>query len=66
MKQFELTEGVDLTGVATTLLSCNISTALIIDNKSKVFGVHILSPVVDIYFGRVPFVISQVSPSIMF
>ncbi|KNA08130.1 hypothetical protein SOVF_165310, partial [Spinacia oleracea] len=59
VKQFELTEGVDLTGVATTLLSCNISTALIIDNKSKVFGVHILSPVVDIYFGRVPFVISQ-------
>ncbi|XP_021735978.1 uncharacterized protein LOC110702558 [Chenopodium quinoa] len=59
VNQFELTEGVDVTGVATNFLSCNLSMALIIDNRSKVFGLHILPPIVDVYFGRVPFVMSQ-------
>lgn len=59
VNQFELTEGVDLTGVATNFLSCNISLTTIIDNRSKVFGIHILSPVVDIHFDRVSFIISQ-------
>ncbi|CAO2817403.1 unnamed protein product [Amaranthus hypochondriacus] len=59
VRQFEVAEGLDLTGVATNLLSCNVSMAIIIDNKSKVFGLNVLSPVVDIYFGRVSLVQSQ-------
>ncbi|XP_021739268.1 uncharacterized protein LOC110705673 [Chenopodium quinoa] len=59
VNQFELTEGVDLTGVATNFLSCNLSMALIIDNRSKVFGLHILPPIINVYYGRVPFVMSR-------
>lgn len=61
VNQFELAEGLDLTGVATNFLSCNISLALTIDNRSKVFGLYSPCPLVDIYFGRVPLVLSKVS-----
>ena len=65
VRQFDVAEGLDLTGVATNLLSCNVSMAIVIDNKSKVFELNVLSPVVDIYFGRVSLVQSQVSASFL-
>lgn len=61
MKHFELAEGVDSSGVSTNFLNCNITVGLVIDNKSQVFGLTIPSPMlVDIYFGRLPLVLSQV------
>ncbi|WOL17611.1 hypothetical protein Cni_G26404 [Canna indica] len=41
IKQFSLREGLDNTGVVTKLLTCNCSMEMLIDNHSKVFGLHI-------------------------
>nr|GMD67491.1 uncharacterized protein LOC109181281 [Ipomoea batatas] len=59
IRQWGLEEGVDATGVTTKMLSCNCSIDLIIDNKSKLFGLHTHPPLTSMYFGRLPFATSQ-------
>ncbi|KAG8391245.1 hypothetical protein BUALT_Bualt01G0168000 [Buddleja alternifolia] len=59
IRQFRLGEGVDSSGVTTKILSCNCSMDLIIDNKSKLFGLHIHPPTMEILFVHLPFAISQ-------
>ncbi|KAH9710145.1 Delta-latroinsectotoxin-Lt1a protein [Citrus sinensis] len=54
IRQFGLGEGVDSTGVATKILTSNCSVDLLVDNKSKLFGLHISPPVIDMSFGRLP------------
>ncbi|XP_030516389.1 uncharacterized protein LOC115729896 [Rhodamnia argentea] len=56
---FVLGEGVDDTGVSTKILSCNISMRLWVDNKSKLFGLHIQPPIIHLYFGRLPLAIAR-------
>lgn len=60
VKQFELGEGIDNSGVITKILTCNCSLHLDIENKSKLFGLHIHPPTIDMSFGRVDFASSQV------
>ncbi|KAJ4839567.1 hypothetical protein Tsubulata_002282 [Turnera subulata] len=57
--QFGLGEGVDASGVTTKILTCNCSVNLIIENKSKLFGLHIHPPKLDMSFGRLPFAMSR-------
>ncbi|XP_075474726.1 uncharacterized protein LOC142505573 [Primulina tabacum] len=57
--QFKLGEGVDATGVTTKILSCNASMDLTIENKSRIFGLHIHSPITKMFFGHFPFAMSQ-------
>ncbi|XVF22958.1 hypothetical protein REPUB_Repub12eG0215600 [Reevesia pubescens] len=57
--EFGLGEGVDASGVTTKILTCNCSIHLLIDNKSKLFGLHIKPPTMDISFGRLPFAMSH-------
>ncbi|KAJ7949163.1 Late embryogenesis abundant protein [Quillaja saponaria] len=57
--EFRLAEGVDATGVTTKILTCNCSMNLIIENKSKLFGLHIRPPIMDISFGHLPFAFSR-------
>ncbi|XP_073158324.1 uncharacterized protein [Henckelia pumila] len=59
IQQFKLGEGVDATGVTTKILSCNASMDLTIENKSRLFGLHIHSPITKMFFGRFPFAMSQ-------
>ncbi|OMO69770.1 hypothetical protein CCACVL1_19284 [Corchorus capsularis] len=60
--EFGLGEGVDASGVTTKILTCNCSIHLLIDNKSKLFGLHIHPPILDISFQRLPpFAISRVN-----
>ncbi|XP_055817845.1 uncharacterized protein LOC129886958 [Solanum dulcamara] len=59
VREFGLREGVDGTGVNTKLLTCNSSMILQIDNKSKLFGLYIHPPTLQMYFGRVPFIFTQ-------
>ena len=59
--QFALGEGVDGSGVPTKFLTCNCSINLIIENKSKLFGLHVRPPVMEISFGRLSFASSHVS-----
>ncbi|KAK9189283.1 hypothetical protein WN944_020689 [Citrus x changshan-huyou] len=54
IRQFGLGEGVDSTGVATKILTSNCSVDLLVDNKSKLFGLHISPPIIDMSFGRLP------------
>ncbi|KAL9175559.1 hypothetical protein ABFS82_02G119100 [Erythranthe guttata] len=56
---FRLAEGVDGSGVSTKILSCNCSIDLIIENKSKLFGLHINPPFIQLLFGHLPFAVSQ-------
>ncbi|KAK8622190.1 hypothetical protein V6N13_097814 [Hibiscus sabdariffa] len=56
---FELAEGVDRSGVTTKILTCNCSIGLLVENKSKLFGLHIHPPSMDLFFGRLPFAISH-------
>ncbi|XP_031273806.1 uncharacterized protein LOC116132288 isoform X1 [Pistacia vera] len=58
--EFGLGEGVDGTGVTTKILTCNCSIDLLIDNKSKLFGLHIHPPTMEMSFGRLPFASSHV------
>ncbi|XP_030552214.2 uncharacterized protein LOC115756529 [Rhodamnia argentea] len=55
---FALGEGVDNTGVSTKILTCNISMRLWVDNKSKLFDLHIQPPIIHLYFGRLPLAIA--------
>ncbi|KAF8403824.1 hypothetical protein HHK36_011930 [Tetracentron sinense] len=57
--QFGLGEGVDGSGVTTKILTCNCSMDLVIDNKSKIFGLHIHPPFMEMTFGRLSFANSQ-------
>ncbi|KAL5760526.1 hypothetical protein ACOSQ2_019364 [Xanthoceras sorbifolium] len=57
--QFGLGEGVDGTGVTTKILTCNCSIDLLIDNKSRLFGLHIQPPILELSFGRLPFALSH-------
>ncbi|KAF2319533.1 hypothetical protein GH714_016831 [Hevea brasiliensis] len=59
IQQFELGEGVDGTGVTTKILTCNSSMDLLIENKSKLFGLHIQPPLLEMFFGRLPFAMSR-------
>ncbi|KAK4414460.1 hypothetical protein Salat_2859000 [Sesamum alatum] len=59
IRQFRLGEGVDGSGVATKILSCNCSIHVMIDNNSKLFGLHIHPPIMEMLFGHLPLAISQ-------
>ncbi|KAL2478496.1 Late embryogenesis abundant protein [Forsythia ovata] len=59
IRPFELGEGVDASGVTTKMLTCNCSMDIIIDNNSKLFGLHIHPPVLKMFFGNLPFAMSQ-------
>lgn len=61
IREFGLGEGVDASGVTTKILTCNCSIHLLIENKSKLFGLHIHPPIMDISFARLPIAISRVS-----
>ncbi|KAE9590466.1 hypothetical protein Lal_00023208 [Lupinus albus] len=57
--EFKLGEGVDRSGVTTKILTCNSSMNLIIDNKSRFFGLHIRPPIMDMKFSILPFAFSH-------
>ncbi|XP_048231354.1 uncharacterized protein LOC8272162 [Ricinus communis] len=59
VRQFGLGEGIDGTGVTTKILTCNCSLDLVIDNKSKLFGLHIQPPILEMFFGHLPFAMSR-------
>ncbi|XP_022734511.1 uncharacterized protein LOC111288029 [Durio zibethinus] len=59
VRQFGLGEGVDASGVTTKILTFNCSIHLLIENKSKLFGLHINPPMMDISFGLLPFAMSH-------
>ncbi|XP_010547259.1 PREDICTED: uncharacterized protein LOC104819073 [Tarenaya hassleriana] len=59
VSEFILGEGVDSHGVTTKILSCNCSIKLIVENKSKVFGLHIHPPSMEISFGHIAFAKSR-------
>ncbi|KAG1342190.1 hypothetical protein COCNU_05G004190 [Cocos nucifera] len=59
VRQFHLGEGLDNTGVVTKILTCNCSMDMEVDNYSKVFGLHIRPPTVEMAFGRFKFASSQ-------
>ncbi|XVF79616.1 hypothetical protein PTKIN_Ptkin15bG0003500 [Pterospermum kingtungense] len=59
IREFGLGEGVDASGVTTKILTCNCSIDLLIENKSKMFGLHIHPPIMDISFGHLLFAISR-------
>lgn len=59
VRQFRLGEGVDNTGIPTKILTGNCSMDLVIDNKSKIFRLHIHSPLMEMSFGHLPFAISR-------
>uniref|UniRef100_A0A803P4L0 Late embryogenesis abundant protein LEA-2 subgroup domain-containing protein n=1 Tax=Cannabis sativa TaxID=3483 RepID=A0A803P4L0_CANSA len=56
---FGLGEGVDSSGVTTKILTCNCSLNLIIDNKSRLFGLHIHPPTIDMSFERLTFALAH-------
>lgn len=62
IQEFVLAEGVDSSGVSTKMLTCNCTMKLVIDNKSKIFGLHIHPPPeLQMFFGSLPFAASRVS-----
>lgn len=66
IQEFVLAEGVDASGVSTKMLTCNCTMKLAIDNKSKIFGLHIHPPELEMFFGSLPFAASRVSPMLRF
>ncbi|KAL1811641.1 hypothetical protein ACET3Z_021706 [Daucus carota] len=54
IREFGLGEGVDASGVTTKLLTSNFSIRLVIDNKSKLFGLHIRPPILSISYTNLP------------
>ncbi|XP_010257248.1 PREDICTED: uncharacterized protein LOC104597425 [Nelumbo nucifera] len=52
IRQFGLGEGVDNSGVTTKILTCNCSMDLSIDNRSKLFRLHIRPPTMEMSFGH--------------
>lgn len=61
VRPFGLSEGVDQTGVTTKILTFNCTLNLIIDNNSKLFGLHVRPPIIQMSFGRLRFATSRVS-----
>ncbi|KAK4379681.1 hypothetical protein RND71_001543 [Anisodus tanguticus] len=59
VREFGLREGVDGTGVNTKMLTCNCSMSLQIDNKSKLFGLYIHPPAMEMNFVGLPFILAQ-------
>ncbi|CAK9322390.1 unnamed protein product [Citrullus colocynthis] len=59
IEEFMLGEGVDKTGVGTKILTCNCTMNVIVDNHSKLFGLHILPPSIHMSFGPLPIATSQ-------
>ncbi|KGN58592.1 uncharacterized protein LOC101209149 [Cucumis sativus] len=59
IEEFMLGEGVDKTGVGTKILTCNCTMDVIVDNHSKLFGLHILPPSLHMSFGPLPIAASQ-------
>ncbi|QCD95579.1 hypothetical protein DEO72_LG6g273 [Vigna unguiculata] len=57
--EFKLAEGVDRSGVTTKILTCNCSLNLMIENKSRFFGLHIRPPTMDMKFSNLPFAFSN-------
>lgn len=61
IREFVLGQGADASGVATQILTCNCSIELVTDNKSKLFGLLIQPPIIEMSFGRLPVAMSYVS-----
>ncbi|KAL9371396.1 hypothetical protein Peur_036536 [Populus x canadensis] len=59
IRQFGLGEGVDGSGVTTKILTCNCSIDLLIENKSKIFGLHVQPPILEMSFGHLRFAMSR-------
>ncbi|KAH7864629.1 hypothetical protein Vadar_031913 [Vaccinium darrowii] len=58
IQQFTLGEGVDASGVTTKLLTCNCSIDLLVENKSKLFGLHLNPPLMEMSFASLPLAVS--------
>ncbi|OEL26935.1 hypothetical protein BAE44_0012045 [Dichanthelium oligosanthes] len=56
---FALGEGLDGSGVETSLLNCNSSVDMVIENHSKVFTLRVHPPLLQMSFGRFVFATSQ-------
>jgi len=59
-KQFSLGEGLDSTKVVTKILTINCPVNMVIDSNSKVFGLHIHPPALEMDFGPLELTQSQV------
>ncbi|PON81311.1 hypothetical protein TorRG33x02_228390 [Trema orientale] len=59
IEEFGLGEGVDGSGVTTKILTCKCSLNLIIENKSKLFGLHIHPPTMEMSFQRLTFALAH-------
>lgn len=59
--QFGLGEGVDQSGVSTKILTCNCSMDLNVENKSKLFGLHLHPSSIQMSFGPVVFATALVN-----
>ncbi|KAJ0623137.1 hypothetical protein HanIR_Chr01g0028451 [Helianthus annuus] len=55
MNEFRLGEGVDNTGVTTKFLTCNCSINLLVNIKSRLYGLHIHPVVLTMSFDDIPF-----------
>ncbi|XP_021903746.1 uncharacterized protein LOC110818985 [Carica papaya] len=55
IREFGLGEGVDGHGLATKILTCNCSMDLTVDNNSRLFGLHIHPPIIQMSFAHFPF-----------
>ncbi|KAL6867591.1 hypothetical protein ACP4OV_015615 [Aristida adscensionis] len=60
VERFALGEGLDGSGVETSLLDCNCSVDMVVDNHSKVFGLRVRPPRLELSFGR--FVFAAAAP----
>ncbi|KAI3683038.1 hypothetical protein L1987_83525 [Smallanthus sonchifolius] len=58
MNEFRLGEGVDNTGVTTKFLTCNCSINLLVNIKSRLYGLHIHPVVLTMSFDDIPFATS--------
>ncbi|KAL7234262.1 hypothetical protein ACSBR1_017790 [Camellia fascicularis] len=58
IREFGLGEGVDGTGVTTKILTCNCSMDLVVENKSKLFNLHVHPPIMELTFASLPLAIS--------
>ncbi|KAK1413318.1 hypothetical protein QVD17_35090 [Tagetes erecta] len=58
VNDFRLGEGVDNTGVTTKFLTCNCSINLLVNIKSRLYGLHIHPVVLTMSFENIPFATS--------
>ncbi|CAM8893022.1 unnamed protein product [Rhodiola kirilowii] len=61
ISEFELGEGVDRSGIPTKILSCNSSIHMLVENKSKVFGLQLHRPLIALNFDRLLLTVSHSS-----